>query len=240
MRKRNADHHNDIVWTPAEDAHLKQGVERYPFNWALIAEFVNSNRVTIKTDKRTRWECQERWREKLSAQARADAAEENSSAAASTSAAASHMTTRGLKRSANQAVASGSGSGGSSTLTEPRKRRRHAAMHDTLRKAAKKREAQQKNNGKCVRALIPLRHLTSASNAAPRAKPSVVHDTHGQYSKLPKLTPAELSRMKAEKEAREAHEIAMRRRNDELTRQHLLREQQQRAAGLPPAAVSGF
>ena len=75
--------------------------------------------------------------------------------------------------------------------------------------------------------------------AAPRVKPTAVHDTHGQFTKLPKLTPAELSRMKAEKEARDAQELLMRRRNDELARQHLLREQAQRAQGppMPPNAV---
>ena len=73
--------------------------------------------------------------------------------------------------------------------------------------------------------------------AAPRVKPTAVHDTHGQFTKLPKLTPAELSRMKAEKEASEA-QLLLRRRNDELARQHVLREQQQRAQGLPANAVS--
>ena len=76
--------------------------------------------------------------------------------------------------------------------------------------------------------------------AAPRAKPSVVHDTHGQFTKMPRLTPAELSRMKAEKEARDAHELALRRRSEELGRQQLLREQQQRAQGLPSTTVSTF
>ena len=154
VRKRNADHQNDAVaWTPAEDALLKQAVEKYPYNWHLIADFFNSMRVTISTDKRTAWECLERWREKFSAQARADAADDNAAASASTSAAASHMTTRGHKRSATQAVTASGGSSGSSN--EPRKRRRHAAMHDALRKSARKREVQQKNSGayKCISGL---------------------------------------------------------------------------------------
>ena len=145
VRKRNADHHNEaIVWTPAEDALLRHAVERYPFNWSLIADMFNSSRVTISTDKRTPWECLERWKEKFSAQARADAAEENSPAAASSSS-ASHMTTR--KRTASQAIASGNGSANSTTPNEPRKRRRHLAMYDIVRRTAKKREAVQKSNG---------------------------------------------------------------------------------------------
>ncbi|KAI1794548.1 hypothetical protein LXA43DRAFT_995526 [Ganoderma leucocontextum] len=210
VRKRNAEHGDVVAWTPAEDALLKQAVEKYPYNWHLIADAFNSSRVTIPTDKRSPWECLERWREKFSAAAR-DVAEDS---APSASAAASHMTTRGFKRSANQSVAmSGNGAASGATQGEPKKRRRHTAMHDTLKRAAKRRDQAQK------------------SNAAPRAKGSAVHDTHGQFTKLPKLTPAELSRMKAEKEARDAQELLMRRRNDELARQHLLRDQAQRAQG---------
>lgn len=54
-----------------------------------------------------------------------------------------------------------------------------------------------------------------------------VHDTHGQYSKLPKLTPAELSRMKAEKDARDTQEQAMLRRRQEEMRQQAALQQQQ-------------
>lgn len=87
--------------------------------------------------------------------------------------------------------------------------------------------------------IVTVRLLVWCDVAAPRVKPTAVHDTHGQFTKLPKLTPAELSRMKAEKEARDAQELLMRRRNDELARQHLLREQAQRAQGqaVPQNAV---
>jgi chromatin modification-related protein VID21 len=56
---------------------------------------------------------------------------------------------------------------------------------------------------------------------ANQRKPSAVHETHAQYSKMPKHTPAELSRMKAEKEARDLQELQMarRRQQEELNRQ---------------------
>lgn len=55
--------------------------------------------------------------------------------------------------------------------------------------------------------------------ANPR-KSSAVHETHAQYNKMPKHTPAELSRMKAEKEARDLQDLQMaRRRQEELSRQ---------------------
>ena len=54
-------------------------------------------------------------------------------------------------------------------------------------------------------------------------KPPGVHDTHHEFSKMPKLTPAELSRMKADKEQREYQEV--KRRNEELVRQQIARDQ---------------
>jgi len=59
---------------------------------------------------------------------------------------------------------------------------------------------------------------------ANQRKPSVVHETHAQYSKMPKHTPAELSRMKAEKEARDLQDLQMarRRQQEELSRQTVL------------------
>ncbi|KAH9857077.1 hypothetical protein C2E23DRAFT_900323 [Lenzites betulinus] len=204
----------DLVWTPADDTLLKQVVEKYPANWALVAEAFNSSRVTIYTDRRTAIDCWDRWMGLVNGATNGGDDERRATPAA----ASSHMTTR--KRTASQSVAAtaGSSSNGASQSTEPRKRVRHNLMHETLRKAAKRREAVQK------------------SNATPRPKASAVHETHGQVTKMNRYTPAELSRMKADKEARDAQELLMRRRSDEMSRQHLLREQAQRAQGLPPNA----
>lgn len=143
-RKRNA----DIVWTPAEDALLRQIAEKYPNNWSLIAEAFNSSRVTISTDRRTPWDCWEHFKE-LTAEGRAAGETESRPATPAAAAAAAHMTTRGYKRTANQSVAAagGSSTSGSGQSSEPRKKVRHNLMHDTLRKAAKRREAVQKSNG---------------------------------------------------------------------------------------------
>lgn len=66
-----------------------------------------------------------------------------------------------------------------------------------------------------------------AANA--QRKTSNVHDTHGQYSKLPKLSPAELSRMKAEKDAHASQQLMLeRKRQEEVRAQHLQQIQQQR------------
>ncbi len=50
-----------------------------------------------------------------------------------------------------------------------------------------------------------------------------MHDTHGQYSKLPKYSPAELSRIKFERDAQE-NEMLLKRRTQEL---RMMQQQQQ-------------
>jgi len=56
---------------------------------------------------------------------------------------------------------------------------------------------------------------------------------------MPKLNPAELSKLKAEKETRDQQET--RKRNEEVARQQqiLIREQAQRAAATPAVRVIG-
>lgn len=72
---------------------------------------------------------------------------------------------------------------------------------------------------------------------ANQRKPPAVHETHNQFNKLPKLSPQELSRMKAEKDLRDSQDLALaHKRQDELRQNLLLREQAaqaQRAGGLP-------
>ena len=67
-----------------------------------------------------------------------------------------------------------------------------------------------------IRQLPPPDALTANTRKAPAP---TIHDTHGQFSKLPRLSPAELSRMKSEKEAQE---MLSRRRTEETQRQQLL------------------
>ncbi|KAG1819471.1 uncharacterized protein BJ212DRAFT_1445930 [Suillus subaureus] len=211
--KKRSEH----LWSSDEDSLLKTLVERYPNNWLLVADSFNSSRVTISTDKRTPWECFERWSSRLGSGHRlhpdvnSPVNTERTPPPASTSA-QGQMTTRGVKR-----LATG-------LTSDAKKRRRHTFMYETMRKAAKKREAAQK----------------ASMN---QRKASNVHDTHGQYQKMPKLTPAELSRMKYEKESREQQELLLaRRRHEELTRQAMMQRDPRlqaaaAAAGQPQQAA---
>lgn len=77
--------------------------------------------------------------------------------------------------------------------------------------------------------------LYQAWPTANQRKAPAIHETHNQYNKLPKLTPMDLSRMKAEKDARDGQDLAMaRQRQSEQVRQNILmREQTQRVATIP-------
>ncbi|KAK2467018.1 hypothetical protein APHAL10511_001276 [Amanita phalloides] len=205
-RRKSAEH----VWTTNDDALLKSCIDKYPYNWYLIAECFNASRVTISTDKRTPRDCLDRWREKWGSELRLRQTEASATPATEGPGTPSMMT-RGVKRQANVSVATPT-SGVAATGVEPRKRRRHMLMQDTIRKYAKKRiETLQKANA--------------------QRKPSIIHETHGQYAKLPKLSPAELIRLKAERDAREHQEILARKRHvEELGRQVMqarLSQQQQ-------------
>lgn len=223
--KKRSEH----LWSSDEDSLLKTIVERYPNNWLLVADSFNSSRITISTDKRTPWECFERWSSRfgsghrLHSDVNSPVNAERTPPPASTSA-QGQMTTRGVKRLASMSVTQNQSSGAGLT-SDTKKRRRHTFMYETMRKAAKKREAAQK----------------ASMN---QRKASNIHDTHGQYQKMPKLTPAELSRMKYEKESREQQELLLaRRRHEELTRQAMMQRDPRlqaaaAAAGQPQQAAA--
>ncbi|KAH9050689.1 hypothetical protein EDB84DRAFT_1259038 [Lactarius hengduanensis] len=195
----------DTLWTNQDDLLLKRLVEKYPRNWGLVADLFNSSRGAIVMEKRADWECKERYRSRWLGKERSERdfaqmvplVQDGPSSSTSARPSQSQITTRKRMASVSSSV---NASVTPATNFEPRKRRRHILMFETLRKVAKKREAAQK----------------AAAN--PR-KSSAVHDTHGQFSKLPKLSPAELSRMKAEKEAQE---MVTRRRAEDAQRQQML------------------
>jgi chromatin modification-related protein VID21 len=138
-RRRVADH----PWTPDEDALLRNLVEKYPVNWRLVADCFNSIRYSIATDKRSPWECFDRWNSQWVGN-RATPADDDGKAVPPTPTTAT-MTTRGVKRQAVASISSGGPSGSPAPGGESTKRRRHNRMHDTIRKAIKKRRESAAN-----------------------------------------------------------------------------------------------
>ena len=227
----------DHAWNASEDALLKSLVEKYPSNWTLVADSFNSACVTISVDKRTPWECFERWNLKFGGKpgglsGHADVTSPTGvdgtspPATHSTSIQQVQMTTRGVKRLANISIGQGQVGGTGVTISSDTiKRQSHSLMYETIRKTAKKREAAQKAaNSAFLFVMIGLWTVVEGL-AVNQKKPPNVHDMHG-HNKMPELTPAEPSRMKAEKESRDLQEMmTARRRNEELQRQQLLRTQ---------------
>jgi chromatin modification-related protein VID21 len=141
------------LWTERDDKLLKTLSERYPNNWPLIADSYNSSGVTIITDRRTPWDCFERWSTRFgpgsTLRALTGSQDSSSSAVEMPQPPIAQMTTRGVKRLAS--AVSGMSAGASGPGHEPKKMRRHALMHDAIRKAAKKRDMEKKANGKGCR-----------------------------------------------------------------------------------------
>jgi len=213
----------DALWTYQDDLLLKQLVEKYPRNWGLVADLFNSSRGAISLEQRADWECKERYRSRWLGKDRGERdftpitpSAQDGLSSTSTRPAQSQITTR--KRMASISSSTVNTASMPATTFEPRKRRRHVLIFETMRKCARKREAAQKSTGM---------HLPFANFSLPdsrtgntrKAPAPSVHDTHGQFSKLPRLSPAELSRMKSEKEAQE---MLSRRRAEEAQRQQLL------------------
>lgn len=132
LRKR------EHLWTSSDDALLKSLIDKYPNNWDLISECFNGSRITISTDKRTRTDCMERWKEKWGVDSKQRPSEPSAMVEDTPPPTPSQMTTRGVKRLASTSV-SGPNTAAGLIGSEPRKRRRHVLVIETIRKAAKKR-----------------------------------------------------------------------------------------------------
>jgi chromatin modification-related protein VID21 len=144
------------VWTERDDLLLKTLVERYPNNWALVGDAYNAEGVHIFADRRTPWDCLERWSSRwgpgtsLRPQPGSQdlpTAVPDASRMTPQAQTAGQMTTRGVKRLASASI-SGSGPGApssSGTIHEPKKLR-HALMQEAIRKSARKRELEKRAN----------------------------------------------------------------------------------------------
>ncbi|KZS95209.1 hypothetical protein SISNIDRAFT_548582 [Sistotremastrum niveocremeum HHB9708] len=240
--------HSPSPWSPAEDELLKFIVERYAYNWSLIADAYNSDRrIRMQSESRTPWECQERWISQFASDIPpgrkgsvgvAGVGEETSGSNVAEESLTPRpdraqekeptgMATRGLKRrAASMNMPPPNTIPNSGPANESRKRKRHTYVIEAIRKTVKKREAHQKASAQ----------KRSQASATP-------HETHNIVSKV-KLTPAELSRLKQEQDA----EIAKRRA--ELVRQQhaqrfmvqnpLMRGNMPMGGGLPPPGPGGI
>ncbi|GHJ89496.1 hypothetical protein NliqN6_5898 [Naganishia liquefaciens] len=54
-----------LVWEDQDDEVLLRAAKDYDYNWRLVADVVNSARVYVSTEKRTPWDCFDRWAVKI-------------------------------------------------------------------------------------------------------------------------------------------------------------------------------
>ncbi|KAI9893568.1 MAG: chromatin modification- protein VID21 [Vezdaea aestivalis] len=200
-------------WMPTEDDELRALVKEYQYNWALISSILTpSTLYTSGAERRTSWECFERWigLEGLPAEMQKTA---YFRAYSSRLAAAQKTLAREIERQTQQDRASGQGQPIRRQRTiqplrvERRKQTKHLAIIDAMRKLAKKREA-----------ALQKQRDTAGLHAMRKAQENPHH-------KVMATTPAEFSRMKHEREIKfqEAYK-------NELLRAKNAAAQQQRAA----------
>lgn len=181
----------DQYWSASDDLLLKSLVDKYPGNWNLISECFNGCRKTTPSDRRTAVDCQDRWKSKWGTELQAKDASQistedptpnqasTSDASGNTATAGPSVTTRNKRLASISSQSAPTIAAGS----EPKKRRRHLLLQETIRKTNRKRTDQQQK-------------LLANQRKVPG-----MHETHAPLMKLPKRSPGELSRIKAEKDA---------------------------------------
>jgi chromatin modification-related protein VID21 len=219
-------------WTAAEDDELKRLVKDYSYNWSLISSCLTPPSLyTSGADRRTPWECFERWigLEGLPADMSKTAYFKTYSGRIE--AAGRHVAAQieeAQRRAGSNVQISARRRTTQPVKVERKRTQRHLAMLDAMRKLAKKREtALQKQQHQAD--LAAMRKVNDANVPKPSYK-----------------TPAEFSQLKQEREQKLAE-------RQEIYRQQLIAHQrataqQQRTqngqpSGLPngmPAAAPGM
>ncbi|CAE6523513.1 unnamed protein product [Rhizoctonia solani] len=194
-----------VTWTPEDDQLLKSVCDAYPNSWTLTADVFNSSRVTIKPDVRTPWDCYERYTKLYGGGAIGDEKAQGPMEIALPSPGGT------VRKDVKPPI----GDSKSKKQFDNKKQLRQFHLYDTLRKVVRKRENANKANQPPKRTIPPP------------------HETHSQLASGQRVyTPAELSKLKAERDAR--HYAEMIKRRQEIYQQAV-------AAGRPvPRMPSGL
>ncbi|KIX97906.1 uncharacterized protein Z520_06684 [Fonsecaea multimorphosa CBS 102226] len=212
-------------WTPAEDDELKKLVKDYSYNWSLISSCLTPPSLyTSGADRRTPWECFERWigLEGLPADMSKTAYFKTYSGRIE--AAGRHVAAQieEAQRRAGANVQISTRKRTTQPVRVERKRtQRHLAMLDAMRKLAKKREtALQKQQHQAD--LAAMRKVNDANVPKPSYK-----------------TPAEFSQLKQEREQKlaERQEIY---RQQLIAHQRATAQQQRGQNGQPNGLPNGM
>ncbi|KAH7334166.1 hypothetical protein B0J17DRAFT_675602 [Rhizoctonia solani] len=194
-----------VTWTPEDDQLLKSVCDAYPNSWTLTADVFNSSRVTIKPDVRTPWDCYERYTKLYGGGTAGDEKNQGPMEIALPSPGGT------VRKDIKPPV----GDSKNKKQFDNKKQLRQFHLYDTLRKVVRKRENANKANQPPKRTIPPP------------------HETHSQLASGQRIyTPSELSKLKAERDAR--HYAEMIKRRQEIYQQAV-------AAGRPvPRMPSGL
>ncbi|CEL52904.1 chromatin modification-related protein VID21 [Rhizoctonia solani AG-1 IB] len=176
-----------VTWTPEDDQLLKSICDAYPNSWTLTADLFNSSRVTIKPDVRTAWDCYDRYNKMFGG---GTAGGEDKPQGQGPVEIALPSPGGTVRKDSKPQMLDNKGK----KVFENKKQVRQHYLYDTLRKVVRKRENANKANQPPKRTIPPP------------------HETHSQLSSGQRIyTPAELSKLKAERDARHYAEMIKRR-----------------------------
>lgn len=134
------------IWQSEDDIVLQRLCHQYPFNWQLISDAFNTSRRTLSIDRRSPWDCFQRWNKKWNPNPDKEAEKKDgptsepgmidggSEAGPSTPGGTATATTSSKK--ANKMIPA---------ILDPKfegskKKLRHAKLYEAMRKTAKRRD----------------------------------------------------------------------------------------------------
>lgn len=201
------------VWLNDDDVVLQRLCQIYPFNWQLISDAFNTSRRTLSIDRRSPWDCFQRWNKKWNPKPETEIEKsEGPTSEPGSIDPATGLTAEASKKGITSNVPEANDPFGGS-----RKKRRHAKLYDAMKKTAKKRDMANRKPlslSLCSWSLICNRADANLS-LAPFADKDLrrqitAHNSHDQYlSRGTPPTPGDMNQLKYERELAHAQQIRL-------------------------------
>lgn len=130
------------IWAPDDDRVLENLCHQFPFNWQLISDSFNTARRTLSVDRRSPWDCYQRWNKMWNPHRKDKDGEADKTAAEGSTADAGSALDHHSRRSSKLAAAPGPPSlnGIDQKHENSKKKLRHAKLWDAMRRTAKRRD----------------------------------------------------------------------------------------------------
>ncbi|KAL1920114.1 uncharacterized protein VTP21DRAFT_1260 [Calcarisporiella thermophila] len=219
------------TWHPEDDAALLSLVSPMQHNWNLIADIYNSTRAAVSGERRTAYDCYERWvrlehQNVISMQTQMALGPGSIGALGRPGGGAgqsvpnrdaSSSSTPVFANSSSPTPANASSAAAASAIAKQQKKDQKASARPKIDYL--KRKQRQYGIFEAINAVAERRNQAKATNGTSNITKKIESPVQGMPSQRTTATPAELSRMKAER--------------DRQLAQVLLAQQSQAAAGFP-------